>query len=74
LTLIKRSPAGSDKATIKSAGGIDDTMKQAKPNVYTTVFALGGAKLDIVADASVTLATLSVAEAQHGCEWNAVVP
>ena len=49
-------------------------MKQAKPNVYTTVFALGGAKLDIVADASVTLATLSVAEAQHGCEWNAVVP
>jgi len=22
-----------DKATIKSAGGIDDTMKQTKPNV-----------------------------------------
>ena len=26
-----------DTATIKSAGGIDDTMKQKTPNVYATV-------------------------------------
>jgi hypothetical protein len=61
-----------DAATIKSAGGIDDTLKQKTPNVYTTVFSLGGVKLDIVADASVSPATLTVSEAQRGCKWNAV--
>ena len=63
-----------DTATIKSAGGIDDTMKQKTPNVYTTVFTLGGVRLDIVADASVTPPTLTVSEAQRGCKWNAVAP
>ncbi|CAN5288736.1 hypothetical protein BH10PSE6_BH10PSE6_01100 [soil metagenome] len=63
-----------DTATIKSAGGIDDTMKQKTPNVYSTVFTLSGVKLDIVADASVTPATLTVVEAQRGCKWNAVAP
>lgn len=63
-----------DKATIKSAGGIDDTMKQKTPNVYSTVFTLSGVKLDIVADASVTPATLTIVEAQRGCKWNAVAP
>jgi len=63
-----------DTATIKSAGGIDDTMKQKTPNVYSTVFTLGGVRLDIVADASATPPTLSVYEAQRGCKWNAVAP
>lgn len=63
-----------DTATIKSAGGIDDTMKQKTPNVYSTVFSLSGVRLDIVADASVTPATLTVVEAQRGCKWNAVAP
>jgi hypothetical protein len=63
-----------DTVVIKSAGGIDDKMKQKTPNVYTTVFSLGGTKLDIVADASVKPATLSVVEAQRGCKWNAVAP
>jgi hypothetical protein len=63
-----------DTATIKSAGGIDDTMKQKTPNVYTTVFTLGGVRLDVVADASVTPRTLTVVEAQRGCKWNAVAP
>lgn len=49
-------------------------MKQKAPNVYTTVFSLGGVKLDIVADASVKPATLSVVEALRGCKWNAVAP
>lgn len=63
-----------DKATIKfkSAGGIDDTMKQKTPNVYTTVLTLGGVRLDILADASVTPATPSAVEAQRGCKSNAV--
>jgi hypothetical protein len=63
-----------DKATIKSAGGIDDTMKQNTPNVYTTVLSLGGTKLDVVADASVTPRTLTVTEAQRGYKWNAIAP
>jgi len=63
-----------DTAIIKLAGGIDDTMKQKTPNVYTTVFTVSGVRLDIVADASVTAATLSAYEAQRGCKWNAVAP
>ena len=63
-----------DTATIKSSGGIDDTMKQKSPNVYTTVFSLSGVRLDVVADASATPRTLTVVEAQRGCKWNAVAP
>ena len=63
-----------DTATIKSAGGIDDTMKQKTPNVYTTVFTLSGIRLDVVADASKTPGTLTVTEAQRGCKWNATAP
>jgi hypothetical protein len=63
-----------DTAVIKSAGGVDDKMKQTRPNVYATVFTLSGVRLDIVADASVTPATLSVVEAQRGCKWNAIAP
>jgi hypothetical protein len=61
-----------DTATITSAGGIDDTMKQKTANVYPTVFALSGVKLDVVADASVTPRTLTVVESQRGCKWNAI--
>jgi len=63
-----------DAAVIKSAGGIDDKLKQTKPNVYTTNFSLSGVRLDVVADASVTPATLNVVEAQRGCKWNAIAP
>jgi hypothetical protein len=63
-----------DTAIIKSAGGIDDVMKQKTPNVYTTVFTLSGIRLDVVADTSVTPGTLSVVEAQRACKWNATAP
>jgi hypothetical protein len=63
-----------DKATIKSAGGIDDTMKLTAPNVYKTTFSLGGVRLDVVADASKTPRTLDVTEAARGCRWNATAP
>jgi hypothetical protein len=63
-----------DTAIIKSAGGIDDTMKQKTPNVYTTVFTLSGIRLDVVADASKTPGTLTVVEAQRGCKWSATAP
>jgi hypothetical protein len=63
-----------DKALLKSAGGINDTMKQATPKVYKTVFTLAGVRLDVVADASKMPRTLTVTEAQRGCHWNAVTP
>ena len=63
-----------DKATLKSAGGINDTLKQTSPGVYKTVFTLGGVRLDVVADASKTPRSLTVAEAQRGCRWAAIAP
>lgn len=63
-----------DKASLKSAGGINDTMKQASPGLYKTTFSLGGVKLDVVADASKIPKTLEVTESSRGCHWNAVAP
>ena len=62
------------QAEIKSAGGIDDKMKLVRPGVYQTVFALAGARLDVVADLSATPKTLTVAEKNRGCKWTAVKP
>lgn len=65
------TPMGSD-ATIRSAGGINDTLKQTSPNIYTTQFQLGRVTLDVVADASKMPRTLSVTEPKLGCRWNAI--
>jgi hypothetical protein len=65
------TPMGND-ATIRSAGGINDTLKQTSPNVYTTQFRLGSVTLDVVADASRMPRTLSVTEPKLGCRWNAI--
>jgi hypothetical protein len=62
------------EAEIKSAGGIDDKMKLVRPNVYETVFALSGARLDVVADLSASPKTLTVTEKNRGCKWLAVQP
>ena len=64
----------SGQAEIKSAGGIDDNMKLVRPNVYETVFALSGVRLDVVADLSATPKTLTVTEKNRGCKWMAVAP
>lgn len=63
-----------DKAALKSSGGINDTMKQTQPKVYRTTFSLSGAKLEIVADTSVTPKTLEAVEPKLGCRWSAVAP
>ena len=65
------TPMGND-ATIRSAGGINDTLKQTAPNLYTTQFRLGSVTLDVVADASKMPRTLTVTEPKVGCRWNAV--
>jgi hypothetical protein len=61
-----------DKAIIKSAGGIDDTMKQTSPKVYKTTANLGGLKFEVVADASKKPGTLEVTKPSDGCRWSAV--
>jgi hypothetical protein len=65
------TPMG-DTATIKSAGGINDKMKQSTPNVYTSSTSMGGTTLVVTADASKQPRTLDVKEPKLGCVWNAV--
>ena len=60
-----------DKASLKLAGGISETLKQTSPGLYTTVFMLSGVRLDVVADASQSPRTLVVLEKNRGCRWDA---
>ena len=63
-----------DTAALKSAGGVNDKMKQTAPNVYTSSTSLGGSTLVVTADASKTPRTLDVKEPKLGCTWNATAP
>ncbi|MSP76247.1 MAG: hypothetical protein EXR12_08940 [Rhodospirillaceae bacterium] len=63
-----------DKAMLKSAGGINDTLKQTAAGVYKTRLGMGGVNLDVVADVSKSPRNLEVTEASRGCHWNAVAP
>jgi hypothetical protein len=62
------------QAELKSAGGVDDELKLVRPNVYETVFALAGARLDVVADLSASPKTLTITDKNRGCKWHAVQP
>ena len=74
LSRVHTVTVTGDKALLKSAGGINDTLKQTSPGIYKTTFSLAGVRLDVVADASKTPRSLSVVEAQRSCKWNAVAP
>jgi hypothetical protein len=74
LSRVHTVTLAGDTATIKSAGGIDDTMKQASPRVYKTSFSLGGVTLEVTADAASTPRSLNVVEPKLGCRWNAIAP
>ena|SRR5437868_6448823 len=74
MTRVHTLTIKAGKAELKSAGGIDDDLKLVRPNVYESVFALGGARLDIVADLSGTPKTLTATEKNRGCKWVAVQP
>ncbi|WP_422029617.1 hypothetical protein [Reyranella sp.] len=60
-----------DKAQLKLAGGVSDTLKQTSPGIYTSVFTLSGVRLDVVADASKSPRTLIITEKNRGCRWDA---
>lgn len=74
MTRVHTLTIKGGEAEIKSAGGIDDKMKLVRPNVYETVFALGGARLDVVADLAAKPKTLTVTDKNRGCKWMAVQP
>ena len=74
LSRVHTVTVTGDKALLKSAGGINDTLKQSSPGIYKTTFSLAGVRLDVVADASKTPRSLTVVEAQRSCKWNAVAP
>ena len=59
------------QAELTSAGGINSKMKLARPNVYETTYALGGLRLDIVADLGATPPSLTVDEKNLGCKGTA---
>lgn len=63
-----------DKAVLKSAGGINETLKRTAPNVYKTTYRLAGMTLDIVADGSKSPKTLTMTETNLGCHWAAIAP
>jgi hypothetical protein len=74
MTRVHTLTIKGGQAEIKSAGGIDDKMKLVRPNVYETVFALAGARLDVVADLGAKPKTLTVTDKNRGCKWMAVQP
>jgi hypothetical protein len=57
---------------LKSAGGIDVTMKPIRPNVYQGTFNLGRMNLIYTADLGATPPTLVAQTQDGGCKWNAV--
>jgi hypothetical protein len=56
---------------ITSAGGIEGRMAEIRPGVYRVAFELVGIRLDVVADLSTPRRTLTVADRELGCKWQA---
>ena len=56
---------------ITSAGGIEGRMAEIRPGVYRVAFELAGVRLDVVADLSTPRRTLTVADRELGCKWQA---
>ena len=56
---------------ITSAGGIEGRMKEIQPGVYRVAFELAGVRLDVVADLSTPRRTLTVADRELSCKWQA---
>lgn len=74
LSRVHNVTLAGEKATIKSAGGINDQMKQTSPKIYKTNFSLSGVTLQVTADAASTPRSLHVVEPKLGCKWDAIAP
>lgn len=74
LSRVHTLTVTGDKAVLKSAGGINETLKRTAPSVYKTTYRLAGMTLDIVADASKSPKSLTMTETNLGCRWAAIAP
>ena len=74
LSRVHTLTVTGDKATLKSAGGVNETLKQTAPMVYKSTAQLAGTMLAIVADASKSPRTLTITETNLGCRWAAIAP
>jgi hypothetical protein len=63
-----------DTAALRTAGGINSSMTQTSPGIFTTDFSLGGTTMNVVADTNTSPKSLDVREPRIGCRWNAVAP
>lgn len=64
----------ADGASVRSAGGVNSTMTQTSPGVFTTNFSLGSTTLNVVANSTTSPKSLDVREPRMGCRWSAVTP
>jgi hypothetical protein len=64
----------ADGASVRSAGGVNSTMTQTSPGVFTTNFSLGSTTLNVVANSTTSPKSLEVREPRLGCRWSAVTP
>ena len=72
LSRVHTITLAGDIALVKSAGGINDKLKQSSPKIYSGSLSLGTTTLVVIADASKTPRTLDVMQPSLGCRWNAV--
>ena len=72
FTRIYTLTVRSGVVDIRSAGGIDDTMKLVRPGVYAATFQLSGGQIDFVLDTNANPKTLTATSKNLGCKWNAV--
>lgn len=64
----------ADGASVRSAGGVNSTMTQSSPGIYTTNFSLGTTTLNVTANSTTSPKSLEVREPRIGCRWSAVAP
>jgi hypothetical protein len=64
----------ADGASVRSAGGVNSTMTQTSPGVFTTNFSLGSTTLNVTANSTTSPKSLEVREPRIGCRWSAVAP
>ena len=64
----------ADGASVRSAGGVNSTMRQTSPGIFTTDFSLGSTTLNVTANSTTSPKSLEVREPRVGCRWSAVAP
>jgi hypothetical protein len=74
LSRVHTFTATADGASVRSAGGINSTMTQSSPGIFTTNFSLGSTTLNVTANSTTSPKSLDVREPRLGCRWNAVAP